>query len=883
MPSTFDIISGLTSTNAEKAFDTAILINQFSEELGWVPSYDLTPGSERDYVSTHLVVEHGLKNSAIISFLTKSYYDLSFDERRSLLNISYNNLVDWHIHVEKNKITYVNNRIESDRRLVKKEEFYRGHYDALRSEAFEKIIGERVSTNIPALDAVLIETVRYWKVNLSAEYGNSLDNSQLSALFNAIFFIRALEDNNRRYNKNSFDGRVLMASLDELKSDDGRVDVSAIFQDCLLKLQYQNVPEYLLDYANLAVFENADWSVWRFLFNDFYDNRRSSSYTYDFSIMSHHSLSRIYERYISILGVEEDDQLTFFTPLATEYHSAETGAVYTPQYIAKFFSRFLKLNVSPFDFQRTKIFEPAIGSGIFLRSFLETKCDLRDQFVNDQVVKTAFDNVTGVDVDINAVKASQLSLALLHLVLTDSFPESLDIIHADTVDYFLDNTDKHGTYNAVISNPPFISIEKQSPENREKFKNILGPLASGRVDSYLAFLKLGLDMLADGGYGLYVIPHSFLISKNAKKIRKHISENYVVNYLIDLSAIQVFGKTGIYVVLLIIQKREPNSQDSSVLVKCESKEGHALQSALKWDFTENKNYSVYKVPNSIFKSDEWYVLPKREIELKTKLEKFPKITDIVDIRQGFVSGNDKIYIVSKEVAESLNINLFKPYLTDKEMDKYDILETGNVSNYLFWPYEEDGTKISIDRLSQEFTNVYDYFLEKKEILIKPKAKNEDNWIYPHRPRQDSILNPKVICPHLMFTQKFSLDIEGNILVSHSPFMILKNKFNTAEGIDILKYLTAVLNSSACFWYVSTHSHKYGGGYSMMEVKTLKTTPIPDPSRVSVGDLNKIVGLVDDRLQSSGYDAVRIDRQIDKLVSSLYNLTEKDMYTLGLTE
>ena len=104
MPSTFDIISGLTSSQPA-GYDKSTLINQFSEELGWVPSYSMRPHSGEDFVTAHLVVEHGLQNSAIISFLNKSYYELSNSERSGLLNLSYNNLVDWHIHVEKGNIT----------------------------------------------------------------------------------------------------------------------------------------------------------------------------------------------------------------------------------------------------------------------------------------------------------------------------------------------------------------------------------------------------------------------------------------------------------------------------------------------------------------------------------------------------------------------------------------------------------------------------------------------------------------------------------------------------------------------------------------------------------------------------------------------------------
>lgn len=881
MPSTYDIISGLTSSGGDSGFNIPILINQFSEELGWVPSYDLSPSTEKGYVSTHLVVEHGLQNSAIISFLTKPYYDLTFNERKRLLNISYNNLVDWHIHIERNSIYFVNNRIDSEKKIVRREEFGRGYYDALRSDAFEKVIGKRVNTNIPALDTVLIETIRYWKVNLAAEYKNELSNTQISSLFNSIFFIRALEDNNRRYNKDVYDGKALLAAIEFSKEDDGTVNISQVFKKSLELLNYENIPEYLIDIENLEVFNSSKSQVWQFLFNDFYDNKRTKNYTYDFSIMSHHSLSRIYERYISILGVEEKEQLTFFTPLASEYHSTETGAVYTPQYIAKFFSRFLKLNVSPFDFQRTSVFEPAVGSGIFLRSFLETKCDLKDQFVNDQVVKNAFKNVTGVDIDENAVKASQLSLALLHLVLTDTFPEKIDIHHSDITDYFLKNPDKRGTYNVVITNPPYISIEKQSNKTKQNFKEILGELASGRIDSYLAFLKIGLDMLDDGGFGLFVIPHSFLISKNAKRMRKFISNNFFINYLIDLSAISVFGTKGIYVILLIVQKLKPSSNSNSILVKCESKEGYALQSALKWDFSEAKEYSVYQAPSSIFNNDEWFVLPKREIELKSKLESFPPVSEFLNIRQGFVSGNDRIYIVDKSTAERLGYELFRPYLLDKQMEKYTVPSEEEIYSYLFWPFDENGSKLSIEKISTDYPQVFEYFHEFYDELIKPKHRTENNWIYPHRPRQDTLLQPKIICPHLMFTQKFALDTNGNYLVSHSPFIYIKSKFEDADEIDTLKYYTAIFNSSACFWYISTHSHKYGGGYSMLEVKTLKNTPVPDPNNVSIGELNRIVQLVDDRMNASGYDAVIIDRKIDKVIANLYNLSEKDLITLGM--
>lgn len=886
MPTTFDIISGLTSSKPSD-YDNFTLVNQFSEELGWVPSYSMRPYNSESFVNAHLVVEHGLQNSAIISFLTKPYYDLSNSEKTQLLNLSYNNLVDWHIHVEKGNITFVNNRVSPNKRVVKSLEYSRGNYDALRSEAFEQIIGEKSTPNIPSLDQVLIETVKYWKIHLSAEYNNKLSNVQFSSIFNAVFFIRAVEDNAKRFGRIERDSRVLTSQLQILRNLDGKFCIADLFRRSLDQLNCQNVPEYLIDYNELVIFEDINNDVWTFLFNDFYDNRRSSHFSYDFSIMSHHAMSRIYERYISLLGVEEDDQLTMFTPLATETYSSDTGAVFTPQYIARFFARYLKEYLPPFDLKRIKVAEPAVGSGIFLRTLLEVKCDPRESYVDTENINQSFSNIFGLDIDLNAVKATQLSLALLHLTITDSFPSELKILHEDSLSYWVKNKEGHEKYDVVLSNPPFISIENQSAETRNHIKSILGSLAQGRMDSYLAFLKIGLDLLNDGGHAMYVIPHSFLLAKNAKKLREYISNEYAIKCIVDLSAVPVFGNTGIYVVLLIIQKGKRSNLDKTLVIKCQNDEGSALQAGLRREYQDNKSYSVYEIEQSFFSGKEWFILPKSEIDVKVKLSSFPSINEFLDVRQGYVSGKDKIFVLEESKVESLNgKDLFVPVIRDKEMDKYSNYNEFNPTTFAFYPYDKAGDRLSIELIETNYPLVFDYFSEFKDQLIGSNSKNENNWIYPHRSRNNYILQPKIVTPHLVFNQKFSLDVGGEYLVTRSPFFTMKKDKKgktTRHSNDLLKYFTAVLNSSACYWYIYTHSHRYNSGYSMLEVKTLRSTPVPNPNSVSPGTLNKISRLVEDRIYSTGYDAIKIERKLDSIISEIYGLTEQDQIALGIID
>ena len=146
------------------------------------------------------------------------------------------------------------------------------------------------------------------------------------------------------------------------------------------------------------------------LARDFYVNKYAP-YEYDFSVTSKHALSRIYEHYISLLRETDSPQSLLFGGMPTEISNRAVGGIYTPQYIARFFSRFIRDNLTPRQFRTNQDpLDPACGSGIFLRSLLELQCDpLLDVVSSD--VEEAFSNVLGVDVDPSACHATRLSLA----------------------------------------------------------------------------------------------------------------------------------------------------------------------------------------------------------------------------------------------------------------------------------------------------------------------------------------------------------------------------------------------------------------------------------------------------------------------------------------
>src|ERR1035438_2511213 len=198
MANQFDIVGQLTSGLLSES-DRVVRLQEFSRELGWRPTDRLDTPARREFAATQLLVEHGLENSAVLSFIRspKLYSTLSSEDRQSLLSTSYNNLVDWHVAIDSAAISfvYVRTRVPTP---VDKHELSRENYESLRSEMFEQVVGRRPSPNIPALDDALIRTISFWKRGLSAELRNAVTTAQLARLINALVFVRALEDQRRR-------------------------------------------------------------------------------------------------------------------------------------------------------------------------------------------------------------------------------------------------------------------------------------------------------------------------------------------------------------------------------------------------------------------------------------------------------------------------------------------------------------------------------------------------------------------------------------------------------------------------------------------------------------------------------------------------------------
>ena len=68
---------------------------------------------------------------------------------------------------------------------------------------------------------------------------------------------------------------------------------------------------------------------------------------------------------------------------------------------------------------------------------------------------------------------------------------------------------------------------------------------------------------------------------------------------------------------------------------------------------------------------------------------------------------------------------------------------------------------------------------------------------------------------------------------------------------------------------------------MLESRTLKQTPVPSPENVPHSVMNKLLSLVDLRLETEGLKARQIETELDEIVANLYQLTDTEKILIGM--
>jgi hypothetical protein len=496
------------------------------------------------------------------------------------------------------------------------------------------------------------------------------------------------------------------------------------------------------------------------------------------------------------------------------------------------------------------------------------------------MIRDAFERTEGIDSDANAIEATRLSLALLHLAAMGELPNNLQIKCGDAIAEAAAQNIATERYGVVVTNPPYVKYDHLSEATRALYKTYLGQEYTGRLDAYIPFVKLCLEAVEADGFVCMVLPQAFLNARNAAPLRRRISHDFDVRCLVDLSAVKVFEHVSTYNILLILQRRQVTAASATLpaqVAQVTEFVGAALQACLDGRSLDTPYYRVFTVGQSFFHNQDWMLVSPSHLAADERLRRLPRLSEFMEVLQGFVTGADDVFILPRGKVSEGEEKIYLNYLPDKEIGRYRL--PTKVDQVVFYPYEDLRPLTEAD-LASRFPETWRYLQRNRPKLEGrgPVRAGKTPWWRPERPREpERMRRPKVVCPHLMLTPRFSLDSKGQFAVSHSPFIIARD---TSEETILLRFFNAVLNSSVASWYLRAYAPKYAHGYNRVEANLLKNMPIPDISRVDGAELRRIAAAVDKL--SSGKALASLDTEIDTLVAELYGFSlQERRNVLGL--
>lgn len=446
-------------------------------------------------------------------------------------------------------------------------------------------------------------------------------------------------------------------------------------------------------------------------------------------------------------------------------------------------------------------------------------------------------------------------------------------------------------FDIVIANPPYVRIQimRESAAIEAKYlKENYIAARKGNYDIYVVFLELGMRLLNKMGELAFILPHKFFNTQYGQPIRELLSKGQQLSQIVHFGEHQVFQGATNYTCLLFLKK---SGIDHCRFIKVEDLES--------W-FNTCKGIEGIISASQITAADWNFVVGKDSI-LFERLSKMPvKLGDIADIFVGLQTSADDVFIMDLIEAtpktfrlrsKSLNTewlfekDLLFPIVSGTDVNRYAPLP---YRQYILFPYNvKNSSAVLIDfktTITENYPRIAAYLKENKKRLEdreRGKFKGID-WYRFGRNQNLGIQGQVKLCvPRLVEKLYAAYDADGSHYLDNVDVggITLKEGYHK-QG---LKYLLALLNSRLLQWYFPFISAPFRGGWLSANRQFLSLLPIRIIDRFNQTDKalhDDIMRLVDQILaakqKNPNTDTSTLERQIDKMVYELYDLTPKEI-------
>jgi len=356
-----------------------------------------------------------------------------------------------------------------------------------------------------------------------------------------------------------------------------------------------------------------------------------------------------------------------------------------------------------------KILDPACGSGAFLNSALDFLIkehqeidDLISDLTGDKIRMFDTDknilenNIFGVDINEESVEIAKLSLWLRtaqkdrklsdlnnNIKCGNSLIDNKEIADDKAFNWQSEFSEilNNGGFDIVIGNPPYVDIKALEPKIVKELFNCYST-AENRINLYSLFIEKGYKLLNKNGILSFINPNSILTNSSYFKIR-----SLLIN---DLSKIiklpdDVFPDAKVETIIFQVQKNSNLEFTETILYKRADKitfiDNNLIvkQPKINWKADNNINYNIYSTDISS------KLIEKCENDCI-------QLTEIADFTLG-ITPYDKYKGHSKETIENRLFHsetklddTYKPLITGENIVRYflksDVKEYIKYGNWL---------------------------------------------------------------------------------------------------------------------------------------------------------------------------------------------------------
>ena len=413
-------------------------------------------------------------------------------------------------------------------------------------------------------------------------------------------------------------------------------------------------------------------------------------------------------------------------------------------------------------------------------------------------------------------------------------------------------------FDVVIGNPPYISHDKIAKQLKTKIKNgyqSYQPFA----DIYCYFIEKAIDLQNEGGILSFITSNSYLRAEYGAPIRGLLHNRNILIRMLNIENSQVF-ESAIVNVSIIVSRKLTNSSDDFCIVVNSPFSGESFE-----DFVRVNGFNY---PQVYFDSKSWNLAEPKLVELQKKLESSGKTLEELNtkIRLGIATGSNEAFLIDedkkREFCEKnpINTEIIKPILRGRDISRYSYTLP---KQYVLL------TKNGVN-VERDYPDIYEH-LESFGNKFKNRGAQGQHWTNLRACSfYDDFKKEKIVWIELSDVGRFSLCNDEVYLLNSAYFLLPPSDIDS-------KFLLGILNSSTIRFYLSLVAETSGMGTSRWINNYVKEFPIPAVAYEQQTGIIRIVNqILEAKIANSNAGTADLEKEIDKRVYALYNLTAEEI-------